>query len=166
MVVLAALLGAVCWKGQVCQEKFGRRRLGPNTGLSAELPGRGLRHTGTTLIAEDHLMRDSNVEPGTFQLILDQLEELIVTLIEEIRERPGVALAVLAAVLGALIGSALAGRAARRGLQPPARAARRARSLGAASELMGLGMRLMQNPIVRGLVFAAVQRQLRRRLRL
>jgi hypothetical protein len=134
--------------------------------LSAELLSGGLRHTGTTLIAEDHLMRDSNAEPGTLQLILDQLEELVVTLIEEIRERPGVVLALFAAVLGALIGSALAGRASRRGPAPPARVARRARGLGAASELMGLSLRLVQNPIVRGLVFAAVQRQLRRRLRL
>jgi hypothetical protein len=49
---------------------------------------------------------------------------------------------------------------------PPVKVARRARGLGAASELMGLSMRLMQNPIVRGLVFAAVQKQLRRRMRL
>jgi hypothetical protein len=111
-------------------------------------------------------MRDSNVEPGTLQLILDQLEELIVTLVEEIRQRPGVALALLAAVLGAVIGSALAGRARRRSVPPPVKVARRARGLGAASELMGLSMRLMQNPIVRGLVFAAVQKQLRRRIRL
>ena len=68
-------------------------------------------------------MRDANVEPGTLQLILDQLEELVVTLIEEIRERPAVALAVLAAVIGAVIGSALAARGGRRRVAAPARPA-------------------------------------------
>jgi hypothetical protein len=111
-------------------------------------------------------MRDSNAEPGTVQLILDQLEELVVTLIEEIRERPGVALAVLAAVMGAVVGSALAARGGRRRAPVPPKVARRARGFGAASELMGLGVRLMQNPIVRGFVLAAAQKQLRRRMRL
>ena len=111
-------------------------------------------------------MRESNVEPGTLQLILDQLEELVFTLIEEIRERPSVALAVLAAVMGAVVGSALAARGGgRRRVVPPARVARGASRVGAASELMGLGVRLMQNPIVRGFVLASVQRQFRRRLR-
>ena len=111
-------------------------------------------------------MQDANVEPGTLQLILDQLEELVVTLIEEIRERPAVALALLAAVAGAVVGSALAARGGRRPITPPARVARTASGLGSAGELMGLGVRLMQNPIVRGFVLAAVQRQLRRRVRL
>ena len=111
-------------------------------------------------------MRDSNVEPGTLRLILDQLEELVVTLIEEIRQRPAVALAVLAAVVGAVVGSVLAARGGRPRVQPPARMARRASGFGAASELMGLGVRLMQNPIVRGFVFAAAQKQIRRRMRL
>ena len=111
-------------------------------------------------------MQDANVEPGTLQLILDQLEELVVTLIEEIRERPAVALALLAAVAGAVVGSALATRGGRRRITPPARVARTASGLGSAGELMGLGVRLMQNPIVRGFVLAAVQKQLRRRVRL
>jgi hypothetical protein len=123
-------------------------------------------------------MRDSNVEPGTLQLILDQLEELVVTLIAEIRERPGVALAVLAAAAGALVGAALAARGPRRRVTAPAargprrrvaapsRVARGASSVGAAGELMGLGVKLIQNPIVRGFVFATAQKQLRRRLRL
>jgi hypothetical protein len=111
-------------------------------------------------------MRDSNVEPGSLQLILDQLEELVVTLIEEIRERPAVALALLAGVAGAVVGSVLAARGGRRRVAPPARVARTAGGFGAASELMGLGVRLMQNPIVRGFVLAAVQKQLRRRMRL
>jgi hypothetical protein len=112
-------------------------------------------------------MRDANVEPGTLQLILDQLEELVVTLIEEIRERPAVALAVLAAVIGAVVGSALAARGGgRRRVAAPARVARGASGVGQASELMGLGVRLMQNPIVRGFVLAAVQKQIRQRMRL
>jgi hypothetical protein len=111
-------------------------------------------------------MRDANVEPGTLQLILDQLEELVVTLVEEIRERPGVALAVFAGVAGAAVGSALAARAQRRRASVPARVARRARDIGAASDMLGLAFRLMQNPIVRGLTLAAVQKQLRRRMSL
>ena len=111
-------------------------------------------------------MRDANVEPGTLQLILDQLEELVVTLIEEIRERPAVALAVLAAVIGAVIGSALAARGGRHRVAAPASVARGASGLGQASDLMGLGVRLMQNPIVRGFVLAAVQKQIRQRMRL
>jgi dihydroxyacetone kinase DhaKLM complex PTS-EIIA-like component DhaM len=109
-------------------------------------------------------MRDTNVEPGTLQLILDQLEELVVTLIEEIRERPGVALAAFAGLGGALIGAALAARTRNRRASAPAAVARGARNLGAASEMLGLSLRLLQNPIVRGLVLAAVQKQLRRRM--
>jgi uncharacterized membrane protein YeaQ/YmgE (transglycosylase-associated protein family) len=109
-------------------------------------------------------MRDVNVEPGTLQLIVDQLEEVVVTLIEEIRERPGVALAVFAGLMGAVVGSAVAARAGRRRPSPPAVVTRRARRLGAASDLLGLSIRLLQNPIVRGLVLAAVQKQLRRRM--
>jgi hypothetical protein len=109
-------------------------------------------------------MRDVNVEPGTLQLIQDQLEELVVTLIEEIRERPGVALAAFAGLVGALVGSAIAVRTGSRRRSAPAAVARRARSLGAAGEMLGLSIRLMQNPIVRGLVLAAVQKQLRRRM--
>jgi len=115
-------------------------------------------------------MRDANVEPGTLQLILDQLEELVVTLIEEIRERPAVALAVLAAAAGAVVGSALAARGPRRRVAArvaaPARVARGASSVGAAGELMGLSVRLIQNPIVRGFILGTLQKQLRRRMRL
>jgi hypothetical protein len=103
-------------------------------------------------------MQDSDVEDSTFQLVIDQLEELVVTVIEEIRERPGIVLAIVAGVLGAMIGSWLA----RRGRGPaPVRAARRA---GNAASLAGIAMQLLQNPIVRGLIFAALERQLKRRL--
>ena len=106
-------------------------------------------------------MQDTDAEDSTFQLVIDQLEELVVTLIEEIRERPGVALAIFAGVVGALIGVRLAtGRRS-----APARGVRRkAQDVGDAAELAGLGLRLLKNPIVRGLVVAAVERQLRRRV--
>jgi len=98
------------------------------------------------------------------QLVIDQLEELAVTVIEEIRERPGVALAIFAGLLGAFIGGRVARRIAVRRASPPERVARRARRVGDAAELAGLVVRLMQNPIVRGLILAALERQLRRRL--
>jgi hypothetical protein len=110
-------------------------------------------------------MHDSVTEESTLQLVLDQLEELVVTIIEEIRERPGVALAIFAGLLGAVVGSTLAARARSRA-PAPVRAARRARRVGDAAELVGLGLRLMQNPIVRGLVIAALERQLKRKLSL
>lgn len=107
-------------------------------------------------------MQDASGDDSTLQLVLDQLEELVVTIVEEIRQRPGVALALFAGVLGALVGSRLAARRRRRAT--PAKAARRgARNVGDAADLFGTGMRLMQNPIVRGMVFAAVARQFRGR---
>ncbi|MBV9326998.1 MAG: hypothetical protein JO352_24855 [Chloroflexi bacterium] len=108
-------------------------------------------------------MQDSDVEDSTFQLVIDQLEELVVTVIEEVRERPAIVLAVVAGVIGAMIGSRLAAR----GKRPPTavRAARgTARRAGAAAELAGIGLRLLQNPLVRALFIAVVERQLKRRL--
>ena len=104
-------------------------------------------------------MQDASADDSTFQLVVDQLEELVVTIVEEIRQRPGVALALFAGVLGALIGSRLASRRKR---TPPARVARSARNVGDAADLLGTGMRLLQNPLVRGMVFAAIARQFRR----
>lgn len=110
-------------------------------------------------------MQDSSgLEESTLQLVVDQLEELVVTLIEEIRERPGVALAILAGVAGAVVGSMLATRLGRPSRPVPARAMRKARRLGDLAELAQLGMRLLQNPIVRGLALTALERQLKRRL--
>jgi hypothetical protein len=98
------------------------------------------------------------------QLMVDQIEELIVTIIEEIRQRPGVAMAILAAVTGAVLGSMLAARASRRRGSPTTKVARRARGVGEAAELATLGLKLMQNPIVRGYVRSAVEAQLKKRL--
>src|SRR5262245_36849664 len=105
-------------------------------------------------------MQDASADDSTFQLVLDQVEELVVTIVEEIRQRPGVAIALVAGVLGALIGSRLATRRKR---TPPAKVARGAHKVGDAADLLGTGMRLLQNPIVRGMVFAAVARQFRGR---
>jgi len=106
-------------------------------------------------------MHDSDVDDSTFHLVIDQLEELVVTLIEELRERPGIVLAVVAAVIGAIIGSWLA----QRGKAPAqVRAARATRNAGDAASLLGSGMRLLQNPVVRALLMAALERQLRGRL--
>jgi hypothetical protein len=103
-------------------------------------------------------MQNSSVDESTFQLIMDQLEELAATVIEEVRERPGVAVAIFAALVGAAFGA----RLARRKRAPaPMRVARRAKRVGDMAEL---AFRLMQNPIVRGLVLAAIERQVKRRI--
>ena len=126
-------------------------------------------------------MHDTS-EPSVMELIFDQLEELIVTLVEEVRERPSVALAIVAGVLGAVVGSVVAARASRGGesaankavkvakvakstkaAKAPKQIAKKARGMGDTSDLLGLGMRLLQNPIVRGYVFAVATRQLRKR---
>jgi hypothetical protein len=106
---------------------------------------------------------NSNVEQSTLQLIVDQIEELIVTLIEEIRERPGIAAAILAAIVGIVLGSMLAARVGRGRTSAPKRVVRRARGVAEATELAALGVKLLQNPIVRGYVRAAVQGQLKKR---
>ena len=108
-------------------------------------------------------MQDSSVEEGTFQLVLDQLEELVVTIIEEVRERPGVALAIVAGLVGALLGVRAAARLNRRRAATPA-PARSVKRVGDMAELVGLGVRLLQNPIVRAVLLAAAERQLKRRL--
>src|SRR5579859_3081676 len=100
---------------------------------------------------------------STLQLVIDQLEELVVTVIEEIRERPGVVLAICAALFGVFVGSALAVRGSKRA-SPQGRVVRSAQRVGDMAELAGMGVRLLQNPIVRGLIIAAVERQLRRRV--
>ena len=108
-------------------------------------------------------MRDTgrvvDAEQNTLQLVMDQVEELIVTLIEEIRERPGVAVAILAAVVGAIVGGVLAAAMRRRATPKHVRAVKSVRRAGDVADLAGLGMRLLENPIVR----AAVVSQLKRR---
>jgi hypothetical protein len=107
-------------------------------------------------------MQDSDVGDSTLQLVIDQLEELVVTIVEEVRERPGIALALVAGVVGAIVGSWLARR---KSAAAPVRAARGgARNAGDTASLLGAGVRMLQNPIVRGLIMAAVERQLRSRL--
>jgi hypothetical protein len=108
-------------------------------------------------------MHESNVDQSTMELIIDQFEELLVTIIDEVRQRPGVAVAILAGVAGALVGSMLAARASRRHVSPPARVVRKARGVGEAADLAGLGIRLLQNPIVRSYVRSAVEGQLKKR---
>ena len=109
-------------------------------------------------------MQESSVKDSRLQLVFDQLEELVVTIVEEIRERPGVAIAIAAALVGAAVGIRLATSLNHRRASPPARAARRARRVGEVAELAELGMRLMQNSIVRSLVIAAIERQIKRSL--
>jgi hypothetical protein len=113
-------------------------------------------------------MQDSfsqpNVEHSVVDLIVDQLEELVVTIVEEIRERPGVAAAILAAIVGAVIGSVLAARASGRRDSPVERVAHRARGAADTLDLAGLGVKLLQNPVVRGYLWSAVESQLKKRL--
>jgi uncharacterized membrane protein YeaQ/YmgE (transglycosylase-associated protein family) len=110
-------------------------------------------------------MQESVVEDSTLQLVIDQIEELVVTVIEEIRERPGVALAIVAGLAGALVGARLAASVGRRRrAAPSARIARPARRVGEVADLLGAGVRLLQNPIIRGLLISAIERQIRRQL--
>lgn len=104
-------------------------------------------------------MQDSYGDRSTLQLVIDQLEELIVTLIEEIRERPAIAGALLAAVIGAMLGGALAARGRSRP-RAPRRLAKRARTMTDLAELTRLGLRLLENPLVRGILM----NQLRKRV--
>lgn len=107
-------------------------------------------------------MDEANLDDSTLQLVMDQLEELVVTLIEEIRERPGVAAAIVAGIVGAIVGSALAARGRRNSVSR--RAVRSARNVKSTAGLLHLVVGLMKNPIVRGLAFAAIQRQIRRQV--
>src|SRR5579884_18196 len=99
-----------------------------------------------------------DLEQSTLQLVLDQVEEVIVTFIEEIRERPTVAAALGAAIVGAILGSMLAGRRPRRRAVP----ADRIRAVGSVlkvseyADLTALALRLLQNPLVRTYIRAAV----------
>src|SRR6202158_129286 len=111
-------------------------------------------------------MQDSfsqaHAEQSLMQLIVDQLEELVVTIIEEIRERPGVAAAILAGLLGAIVGSMLAANVARRRPSAPAGVVRKARAVSDVANLAGLALRLLQNPMVRGYVRSAMEGQLKK----
>jgi hypothetical protein len=104
----------------------------------------------------------SEVDQSTTQLIIDQVEELVVTLIEEVRERPAVAVAILAALVGAVIGGMLAAGVGR---PKPVRrrVVKRMGDMGDMASLMGLGVKLLENPIVRSYVRAAVSGQLKKK---
>jgi len=111
-------------------------------------------------------MHEPTVDQSTMHLIIDQLEELVVTIIDEVRQRPAVAVAILAGVAGALAGSMLATRFSNRHASPPARVVHKARGVGEAADLAGLGVKLLQNPIVRGYIRSAVEGQLKKRFSL
>src|SRR5438105_6064089 len=108
----------------------------------------------------------SSTEPSVMQLMVDQFEELIVTIIDEVRQRPSVAVAMLAGVAGAVVGSLLAARAGRGHRSPAARAVKGARGVGEAADVAAVAFRLMQNPLVRRYIRSAVEGQLRKRLSL
>ena len=57
----------------------------------------------------------------------------------------------------------LAARVGRRHASPPERVVKRARSVAEASELAALGLKLLQNPIVRAYVRNAIEGQLKKR---
>lgn len=102
----------------------------------------------------------SEVDQSTLQLVIDQVEELIVTLIEEARARPGVAVAILAAVVGAIVGSALAARRMRARQTPK-------KQIDTAFDMSDLATgigNLLNNPIVRSFLFALVTRVVRKRV--
>jgi uncharacterized membrane protein YeaQ/YmgE (transglycosylase-associated protein family) len=112
-------------------------------------------------------MQDSFSQPdaehSVMDLIVDQLEELVVTIIEEIRERPGIAAAILAAIVGAVVGSVLAAGAGRR-RSPVERVAHRARGAADTLDLAGLGVKLLQNPVIRGYIWSAIESQVKKRI--
>ena len=135
---------------------------------------------------------------STIQFVIEELENLLLTVIEELRERPMVALALGAALLGACLGLAVAGRRSRpkpsrtaagvvETLGPLAAALGRSRlrataeevaeraakkgskgrglggfGLGSSANLVNLGVRLLQNPIVRGYLLSMIGSRLRR----
>lgn len=107
----------------------------------------------------------SEVDQSTLQLVIDQIEELVVTIIEEVRQRPSVALAILAGVLGAFVGTLLASGIGRP-KPAPERVARRVNRVGDMAAMAGMGMRLLENPLVRSYALAMLSGQLRKRLRL
>jgi hypothetical protein len=100
----------------------------------------------------------SEVDQSATQLVIDQIEELVVTIIEEIRARPAVALAILAAVVGAIVGSMIAAGAGRP--KPvTTRVARRVSRMGDFAELTRLGVKLLENPIVRAAVLSQFKKR-------
>ena len=75
-----------------------------------------------------------------FQLVVELLEEMTVTVLEGIRERPGVAAAILAGIVGAFVGLGFAAWKARRQAPPPP-AKGLARAVGAMASAIELEQR-------------------------
>src|SRR5690242_18772077 len=84
-------------------------------------------------------MQEPIADESTFELVMDQLEELVATLIDEIRERPGIVLAIAAGVIGAIVGSRLATGASHGRGMAPRPVTHKARQVGQLAELAGLG---------------------------
>lgn len=108
--------------------------------------------------------QDSDGNSGPLQFVIDQLEELVVTLIEEIRERPGIAAAIAAGVIGAMVGSWLAARGRARTRRRTARKIVMRGQAVDAARAAGTVVQLLQNPFVRGLIVAQIERQLKNRM--
>jgi hypothetical protein len=109
----------------------------------------------------------SEVDQSTLQLVVDQIEELLVTVIEEVRERPAVAVALLAAVVGAIIGSMVAARGGRKRSAPrkvARRVGKQVGGVGDVADLAGIGLKLLENPVVRNYARAAIMSQLKKRI--
>jgi hypothetical protein len=101
----------------------------------------------------------SQVDQSALQLIIDQVEELVVTLIEEVRARPGVAVAILAGVVGAVAGSVVAGNLTRP-KPPKRRLARPIDTMAATLEMLGV---LMRHPALRSYARQGVEELIRKR---
>jgi hypothetical protein len=109
--------------------------------------------------------QESGIDESVGQLVIDQLEELVVTVVEEIRERPTVAMAIVAGIVGALVGVRFADTlGGRRKSSIQAQPVHTMRGSGSTAQLVGLGMRLLQNPIVRTLLLGILEREFRRRM--
>jgi hypothetical protein len=94
------------------------------------------------------------------QLIIDQLEELVVTVIEEVRARPAVVVAILAGLVAAVVGSRLAA-----GISRPKPARRRvSERAGTAGDMATILAIIMRNPVMRAYIGAAITNAIRKRL--
>ena len=102
----------------------------------------------------------SQVDQSALQLIIDQVEELVVTLIEEVRARPGVAVAILAGVVGAVAGSVVAGNLTRPKQTLRRRATGRVGGMADTVEMLGL---LMRHPVLRSYARQGIEELIRKR---
>jgi hypothetical protein len=130
---------------------------------------------------EDSGLSDEYTDLPT--LAIQRLTGLATGLVEFVRAQPIVAAAVLAALLGAVVGVGLARRprpsarerlveAVEERVEEATRSARRAASRGARAggavqvgELVGLAMRLLENPLVRGYLLQIAARKVAQRFK-